>query len=138
MTLPSKSHMVQFELLGDSFFFFDSLFFQKILFFKKFIFQKFILFKDMRRELLLEWKDPQLLQMLEGARAELSRNIKNDWLIPYVELDIHENQLIGSGSYGSVFFGTYSGCPCAMKSIRVNAFETQGGFSKQTITREIR
>ena len=92
---------------------------------------------DLRKELLKEWNnDPQLFNMLQSARKELSSNIENDWLIPYTELRIDQDRLIGSGAYGAVFYGTYSGCPCALKEILVSAYG-EGGFSKTTITREI-
>ena len=93
----------------------------------------------MRKELLteLEWKDPQLLSMMENARAELSRNIENDWIVPYSDIVVNRELLVGQGSFGCVYQGAYSGCPCAMKEIVVSNYENVGGFSKQTITREV-
>ena len=76
--------------------------------------------QQMRRELLaeLEWKDPQLLAMMESARAELrsNRNIENDWIVPYSDIVVNRELLLGEGSFGCVYQGTYSGCPCAMVS----------------------
>tara|TARA_B110000090_G_C13343832_1_gene432150 strand:- start:29 stop:1570 length:1542 start_codon:yes stop_codon:yes gene_type:complete len=95
--------------------------------------------RNMRQELLaeLEWKDPQLLAMMESARAELSRNIENDWIVPYSDIVVDREALLGQGSFGCVYQGTYSGCQCAMKEIVVSDYEEIGGFSKQTITREV-
>ena len=94
--------------------------------------------QQMRRELLaeLEWKDPQLLAMMESARAELrsNRNIENDWIVPYSDIVVNRELLLGEGSFGCVYQGTYSGCPCAMVS-RVSSFFLffSGSFFFRTI-----
>ena len=93
--------------------------------------------QQMRRELLaeLEWKDPQLLAMMESARAELrsNRNIENDWIVPYSDIVVNRELLLGEGSFGCVYQGTYSGCPCAMVSIN----KRRGFFYNYTFYKKV-
>ena len=109
--------------------------------------------KALRRELVQEWHhDAELLKLLERERMDLGSSVDDDWLIPFSELELgwgdddegnghHHNdnlgRLLGEGAFGAVYAASYCGLAVALKEIQVSKFDTEGGFSRQTVAREV-